>query len=609
MKIISCIYEIIFVLRIFSSDREGVNEMDIFSIIELFGGLALFLYGMSVMSSGLEKLASGKLESILYDMTSSKFKSLLLGAGVTALIQSSSAVTVMLVGLVNSGIMSTEQTVGAIMGSNIGTTITAWLLSLVGVSSDNIVLNLLKPKSFSPILALIGVILFMASKSNKKKDAGLVMIGFAILMYGMNFMSQSMEPLQHSEKFTGVLTALNNPILGVLAGLIITAIIQSSSASVGILQAISMTGGLSYGMAIPIIMGQNIGTCVTSLISSIGVNRNAKRVAAIHISFNIIGTIIFMSIFYLAHFLIDFSFINSRVAPVNIAILHSLFNILTTLILYSFGGKLVDISNKIVRFDEDEEEDTEFLDDLLLNTPAIAVDEARKKMKDMLIMAFDNFERALKLSDEWDEKTYKKLLKIESKLDYYEDQLSGFNVKIAKEELSDENSRAVSMMLHTITDAERIGDRSLNIAESVKELIDKGIVFSDYARKELNIIAEALREIVENTKKCFIDDDIKSAYMVEPIEEVIDDLVEKSKYNHVVRLKNGTCTLELGLILNDILINLERISDHCSNIAADKIEMEDGNLHLHEYKRKIKEQKDDQFARLYSQYSNKYNIE
>lgn len=583
--------------------------MDIFSIITLFGGLALFLYGMSVMSSGLEKLASGKLETILYDMTSSKVKSLLLGAGVTAVIQSSSAVTVMLVGLVNSGIMSTEQTVGAIMGSNIGTTITAWLLSLVGVSSDNIVLNLLKPQSFSPIMALVGVILFMAAKSNKKKDSGLVMIGFAILMYGMSFMSESMEPLQHSEKFTGILTALNNPILGVLAGLLITAIIQSSSASVGILQAISMTGGLSYGMAIPIIMGQNIGTCVTSLISSIGVNRNAKRVAAIHISFNIIGTIIFMCIFYLAHYIVDFSFINNSVLPVNIAILHSLFNILTTIILYPFSNKLVNISNKIVHFDKDEEENTEFLDDLLLKTPAIAVDEARKKMKEMLIMAFDNFERALKLSDQWDEKIFKKLVKTESKLDYYEDQLSGFNIKIAGEELSDENSRAVSMMLHTITDAERIGDRSLNIAESVKELIDKGIVFSDDARKELNIIAEALREIVYNTKKCFIEGDIESAYMVEPIEEVIDDLVEKSKDNHVARLKNGSCTLELGLILNDILINLERISDHCSNIAADKIEMEGGNIHLHEYKKKIKEQKDDNFAHLYSEYSNKYNIE
>lgn len=583
--------------------------MDIFSIITLFGGLALFLYGMSVMSSGLEKLASGKLETILYDMTSSKVKSLLLGAGVTAVIQSSSAVTVMLVGLVNSGIMSTEQTVGAIMGSNIGTTITAWILSLVGVSSDNIVLNLLKPQSFSPIMALVGVILFMAAKSNKKKDSGLVMIGFAILMYGMSFMSESMEPLQHSEKFTGILTALNNPILGVLAGLLITAIIQSSSASVGILQAISMTGGLSYGMAIPIIMGQNIGTCVTSLISSIGVNRNAKRVAAIHISFNIIGTIIFMGIFYLAHYIVDFSFINNGVSPVNIAILHSLFNILTTIILYPFSNKLVNISNKIVHFDKDEEENTEFLDDLLLKTPAIAVDEARKKMKEMLIMAFDNFERALKLSDQWDEKIFKKLVKTESKLDYYEDQLSGFNIKIAGEELSDENSRAVSMMLHTITDAERIGDRSLNIAESVKELIDKGIVFSDDARKELNIIAEALREIVYNTKKCFIEGDIESAYMVEPIEEVIDDLVEKSKDNHVARLKNGSCTLELGLILNDILINLERISDHCSNIAADKIEMEGGNLHLHEYKKKIKEQKDDKFAHLYREYSNKYNIE
>lgn len=583
--------------------------MDIFSVINLFGGLALFLYGMSVMSSGLEKLASGKLETILYEMTSSKVKSLMLGAGVTSLIQSSSAVTVMLVGLVNSGIMSTEQTVGAIMGSNIGTTITAWVLSLIGISSDNIMIKLIKPESFSPIIALIGVIFFMTSKSNRKKDSGLVMVGFAVLMYGMSFMSQSMEPLQDSPKFTGILTALNNPILGVLAGLFITAIIQSSSASIGILQAISMTGGLTYGMAIPIIMGQNIGTCVTSLLSSIGVNRNAKRVAAIHISFNVIGTIIFMTIFYIAHYLVDFAFIDKTVLPVNIAVVHSLFNILTTLILYPFSNKLVSISNKIVHYDKDEEENTEFLDDLLLKTPSVAVDEARRKMKEMLIMAFENFDRALKLSDEWDDKIFKKLGKVETKLDYYEDQLSGFNVKIAAEELSDDDSATVSMMLHTITDAERIGDRAVNIAESVKELVDKKLVFSDEARYELNVIADALREIVENTKKCFVDGDIEAAYMVEPIEEVIDDLVEKSKDNHVARLKEGTCTLELGLILNDILINLERISDHCSNIAADKIEQNGGNLHLHEYKKRIKEQKDEQFARLYSEYSEKYKIE
>lgn len=583
--------------------------MDIFSVINLFGGLALFLYGMSVMSSGLEKLASGKLETILYEMTSSKFKSLMLGAGVTSLIQSSSAVTVMLVGLVNSGIMSTEQTVGAIMGSNIGTTITAWILSLIGISSDNIMIKLIKPESFSPIIALIGVIFLMTSKSNRKKDSGLVMIGFAVLMYGMSFMSQSMEPLQNSPKFTGILTALNNPILGVLAGLFITAIIQSSSASIGILQAISMTGGLTYGMAIPIIMGQNIGTCVTSLLSSIGVNRNAKRVAAIHISFNIIGTIIFMTIFYIAHYLVDFAFIDKTVLPVNIAVVHSLFNILTTLILYPFSNKLVSISNKIVHYDKDEEENTEFLDDLLLKTPSVAVDEARRKMKEMLLMAFENFDRALKLSDEWDDKIFKKLGKVESKLDYYEDQLSGFNIKIAAEELSDEDSATVSMMLHTITDAERIGDRAVNIAESVKELVDKKLIFSDEARYELNVIADALRGIVEKTKKCFIDGDIEAAYMVEPIEEVVDDLVEKSKDNHVARLKEGTCTLELGLILNDILINLERISDHCSNIAADKIEQNGGNLHLHEYKKRIKEQKDEQFARLYSEYSEKYKIE
>lgn len=582
--------------------------MNVFSVISLLGGLALFLYGMSVMSQGLEKLAGGKLESILRSMTSNKCKSLLLGLGVTAVIQSSSAVTVMLVGLVNSGIMSLGQTVGVIMGTNIGTTVTAWMLSLVGLEGDNIWIKLLKPEAFSPILALLGVLLMMIAKSSKKKDSGLVMIGFAILMYGMEFMSDSMAPLKDMPEFTRVLTAFQNPILGLLAGLIITAVIQSSSASVGILQALSLTSGLTYGMVIPIIMGQNIGTCVTSVISSIGVNKNAKRVAMVHIVFNIVGTIIFMTLFYLAHYLLDFKFIEDTVGPVNIAIAHSLFNIFTTVILFPFSEKLVVISRKLVKDAEEEADREEFLDERLLNTPSIAVEELRAKTREMVELAFTNYRDAVDLSNFYSDALFAKVREGEKQLDYYEDQLGSFNVRLAQSELSDIDSARVSMMLHTITDAERIGDHSLNIAESVHELHDKGLTFSPEAHRELEVLSGALEEIVDLARRAMTEEDLEAAFRVEPLEEVVDDLVEVIRGNHIARLKAGICTIELGFILNDILGNMERVSDHCSNIAAAEIELQHNHLFLHEYVHRVKTQEDEDFNGMYEDYSRKYAI-
>ncbi len=581
--------------------------MDVFSFITLFGGLALFLYGMTVMSQGLEKIAGGQLETILRNMTSNKYKALGLGAGVTAVIQSSSAVTVMLVGLVNSGIMTTNQSIGVIMGSNIGTTATAWILSLVGIGNDNVWVRLLNPEAFSPIIALVGVIMFMVGRTNKKRDTGVVLVGFAILMYGMQLMSSAMAPLKDSPSFTGILTAFSNPLIGVMTGLIITAVIQSSSASVGILQAMSLTNGLTYGMIIPIVMGQNIGTCVTVLISSIGVNRSAKRVAAVHVSFNVIGTIVFTTIFYTLNHFLNFAFLNDTVGPVNIALFHTTFNVFTTIILLPFVDALDRLSGKIVKATE-EEPSSEFLDKRLLNTPSVAVSEALGKTKEMLLIAFKNLKETIELSDDFSVDKYKKIRKRENKLDYYEDQLASFNVKITENDLSDKDSETVSVMLHVITSAERIGDHVLNIAESVAELDEKGLEFSRTAAHELHTLCDALNETVEHTKAAFCDNDIEEAKLVEPLEEVIDDLVEIIKTNHIRRLKRGTCTIELGFILNDVLNDIERISDHCSDIAATMIEISRNHLLTHEYMRQIKSDPDDEFRHMYDEYSLKYKI-
>ena len=577
-------------------------------VITLLGGLAIFLYGMSVMSQGLEKMAGSKLESILRGMTSNKVKALLLGLGVTAVIQSSSAVTVMLVGLVNSGIMQLTQTVGVIMGTNIGTTVTAWILSLVGIESENFFVNLLKPATFSPIIALIGVLLIMVAKSNRKKDIGTVMIGFALLMYGMEFMSDAMEPLKDMPEFTSIMTAFNNPLFGLATGLIVTAIIQSSSASVGILQALSLTSGLSYAMVIPIIMGQNIGTCVTSVISAIGVNKNAKRVAVVHITFNIIGTAIFMTVYCILNYFVGLAIFDCTAGPVDIAVIHSLFNIATTIILFPFNNQLVAISKKFVKDEPEKEEEKTFLDSRLLHTPSVAVQEAMKKMREMVVIAFQAYRNAIILSDGYSDDLYAKIREDEQRLDRYEDLLGSFNVELSKSELSDRDSAHVSMMLQTITNAERIGDHALNIAESVTELHEKHLEFQGKAKAELRTLTNAMEEIVTLTKSAVIYDNLDDAVKVEPLEEVIDDLVQTIRVNHIARLKQGESTIEMGFILQDVLGDIERVSDHCSNIAASALELERNNLFMHAYTHSLKAKEDPVFKQNYEEYSGKYSI-
>ena len=440
--------------------------MDIFSFISLFGGLALFLYGMSLMSQGLEKLAGGKLEGILKKMTSNPVKSLFLGIGITAVIQSSSAVTVMLVGLVNSGIMQLSGTVGVIMGSNIGTTVTAWILSLVGIESNNVWIKLLKPESFSPILALIGIILMMSSKTSKKKDIGSIMIGFAILMYGMDFMSDSVSPLADMPEFTSMLTAFTNPLLGILTGLVLTAVIQSSSASVGILQALTLTGGISYGMAIPIIMGQNIGTCVTALISSIGVNKNAKRVAVIHIAFNLLGTAVCLLLYFVLHFLVDLSFIEQAISPVGVAVVHSIFNITTTVLLLPFSKQLVKLAEGTIKTEPEKE--IAFLDERLLKTPSIALQECNHITTDMAYVSKQSMMDAMDLLFSYNEKKAAGVKDLEGEVDIYEDRLGSYLVKLSGYDLSDTYSKQISKLLNTIGYFERISYHAVNVMQAAK---------------------------------------------------------------------------------------------------------------------------------------------
>ena len=581
--------------------------MDIFSVISLFGGLALFLYGMSVMSQGLERLAGGRLEAILRTMTASKLRSLGLGIGITAVVQSSSAVTVMLVRLVNSGIMSLDGSVGVIMGSNIGTTVTAWILSLIGIESSNIFVQLLKPKNFSPILALIGVLMLM-SKTQRKKDVGTVFIGFALLMYGMNFMSNAMEPLEEMPEFTSILTTFNNPLLGIFTGLALTAIIQSSSASVGILQALSLTNGITFGMAIPIIMGQNIGTCITALISSIGVNKNAKRVAVLHVTFNILGTLIFLVIFYGLNAVFEFAFVDDAIEPVGIAIVHSIFNLSTTFILLPFSKKLVKIAERVIKTDESYEESISFLDERLLNTSAVALAEASNKTREMAEISFGNIDDAIKLVNNYNDKDYNKIYETENRVDKYEDKVGAFLIKLSASDLADKESAEITKLLHCIGDIERISDLAINVADICKELMEKKQCFSEDADKEMNVLIAAMNKVLENTLFAYKNNDIEVAVKVEPIEEVIDDLVAIMKANHIKRLKQGDCTIEQGLLFVDLITNFERISDHCSNIAVTLIEIDRDSFGAHEYMTSIKSQEDKEFVKLYEKYSKQYKF-
>ena len=561
--------------------------MDIFSVFTLCGGLAFFLYGMTTMSKSLEKMAGGKLERLLKRMTSNPFKSLLLGAGITIAIQSSSAMTVMLVGLVNSGVMELGQTIGVIMGSNIGTTLTAWILSLTGIESESVFVNLLKPENFSPVIALIGIILIMGSKKQKRRDIGRIMVGFAILMYGMELMKNAVSPLADMPEFSSLLTAFNNPLLGVLVGAVFTGVIQSSAASVGILQALALTGSITYGMAIPIIMGQNIGTCVTALLSAIGVNRNAKRVAVIHISFNVIGTAVCLVLFYGGNAIFHFTFMNQAVGAVGIAFCHTVFNVLTTLLLLPFSRQLEKLARRMIRA-EDKAEQFAFLDPLLLRTPSVAISECTAMTNRMGELAHRNILLAIQQFSDYSEEREAEIIQNEDKLDIYEDRLGNYLVQISQHGVSMDDIHTVSRLLHAIGDFERVGDHALNLQESSQELHEKELRFSDDAKAELDVLISALEEIMDEAFGSFASGDLARARSVEPLEETIDQLIEEIRMRHIHRLQTGDCTIQLGFILSDLLTNLERVSDHCSNIAISVIEESDSDMDPHAYLQDLK---------------------
>ena len=563
--------------------------MDIFSVFTLCGGLAFFLYGMNTMSKSLEKMAGGKLERILKRMTSNPFKSLLLGAGITIAIQSSSAMTVMLVGLVNSGVMELGQTIGIIMGSNIGTTLTAWILSLSGIESSNTLIKMMKPENFSPVIALIGIILIMGSKRQKRRDIGRIMVGFSILMYGMELMKNAVSPLADMPEFSSLLTAFNNPLLGVLVGAVFTSVIQSSAASVGILQALALTGSITYGMAIPIIMGQNIGTCVTALISSIGVNRNAKRVAVIHISFNVIGTVVCLILFYGGYMIFHFSFMNEPVGAVGIAFCHTVFNVFTTILLLPFSRQLEKLARSAVK-NETVTEQFAFLDPRLLRTPGVAVNECVAMTNRMGALAHKNVLLAIEQFSKYSEAREAQIIANEDKLDIYEDRLGSYLVQISQHGVSMDDIHTVSRLLHAIGDFERIGDHALNLQESAQELYEKDLHFSQAAYTEIHVLLAALNDIMAKAFSSFDAASIEGAREVEPLEETIDHLIEEIRLRHIHRLQSGECTTQLGFVLNDLLTNFERVSDHCSNIALSVIEEKDLSVDRHAYLNDLKDE-------------------
>ncbi|MEE1100730.1 MAG: Na/Pi cotransporter family protein [Agathobacter sp.] len=591
--------------------------MDIFNILNMIGGLALFLYGMNAMGNGLSKMAGGRLESILERLTTKRIYAVLLGAAVTAVIQSSSATTVMVVGFVNSGIMQLSQVVGIIMGANVGTTITSWLLSLTGIEGDAIWVNLLKPSSFSPVLAAIGIILTMSSKGeSKKKDIGNIMLGFAILMFGMETMSGAVSGLKDNEGFTGMLTAFsNNPLLAMLVGAVFTAIIQSSSASVGILQSLCSTGAVSYGTAIPIIMGQNIGTCVTSIISSVGASKNARRASMIHLYFNLIGTMLFMVVFYTLNKIVDFAFMSDQIGATGIAVVHSLFNVGATIVLFPFADKLVKLAKLTIPDGKDEEtenakslENEIAIDERFLQRPAFAVEICRQKVHEMAKDAVLTLSTALEVLSDYDEDKVKEVYALEDKIDIYEDRLGTYLVKLSGKNLSKKDSQSVTMMIHSIVNLERISDYAKNIVESVETINSKELTFSKKASYELSVLCQAVNDIVNDTVNVFCEDDLEGAKIIEPLEEVIDTLTKKIKKRHVKRLQKGKCTIEMGLILEDILTSLERISDHCSNIAVELLAINEDVYDTHEYYEEMSEAEQALFTQNYKRLKERYSL-
>lgn len=581
--------------------------MDLFSVLGLLSGLALFLYGMYTMGDGLEKLSGGRLEKILGKMTDSTFKGFLLGAAVTAVIQSSSATTVMVVGFVNSGIMKLRQAIGVIMGANLGTTMTAWILSLSGIEGNNIFIQLLKPSSFSAIFAFIGIILLMFFKTDKKRTLGTIFIGFAVLMIGMEAMSDSVEPLADNPTFISFLTVFRNPLLGILVGALLTAVLQSSGASVGILQALSATGCLTYSMAIPIVMGQNIGTCVTALISCVGAKKNAKRAAFVHLYFNLIGTLVIGASFYGLNLLINFQFLYDVVKQADIAVIHTLFNIISTALLLPFAKQLESLACFTIR-DREEESTVPFLDERFLNTPAVAAERAVEMSSKMARLSQKTLLLSLELVSVYDEKAAADVSENEKLTDNYEDVISTYLVKLSSKALSEENSKKIQLILHTISDFERIGDHAVNIMQAAREVKEKKLKFSEDAQAGLRVITEALKEILENATLSFIDNDTALASKVEPLEQVINRLRDKLKEAHVKRLTNGGCTMELGFIFSDLLTSIERVADHCSNIAIGVIEINRNGYEAHEYLNELRNSDDAQYKADYKAYKEKYAL-
>jgi len=580
--------------------------MDIFDILALIGGLCLFLFGMNIMGQSLERSAGSKLEVMLGKMTGNRFLGLLTGLGVTAVIQSSSATTVMVVGFVNSNLMSLKQAISVIMGANIGTTVTAWILSLGGISGDNIILKLLKPTSFTPLLALIGIIMTMMCKSNKKKDIGTVLLGFAVLMFGMDAMSDSVGGLASVPEFRQLFVMFENPILGVLVGAIVTAIIQSSSASVGILQAFAVTGQISYGAAIPIIMGQNIGTCVTAILSSFGTNKNAERAALVHLSFNVIGTVVWLSAFSIVKAIFAPALIDSTATFAGIAVAHSIFNVACTILLFPMAGLLERFAYKLVPDAKVAEKKVE-LDERLLATPAVALDRCHSLTVEMAAIASVSLKESLACLKKYDSEAAKRIRAAEEKTDHFEDTIGSYLVKLSSHQLNETEGARASMLLKAIGDFERIGDHAVNILESAEELRDKGIAFSEGAQAEMDKMCDAVREIVEISYAAFSEEDCDVANSVEPLEQIIDRMKEFLRSQHIDRLRRGNCSIEAGFVWSDLITNMERVSDHCSNIAGCVIDVKERNMNLHE---SLKAARNDSefYKSKYSEYTDKYLV-
>lgn len=580
--------------------------MSIFNVLNLIGGLCLFLFGMNLMGQALERRAGSGLRSLLEKMTQNRLMGLLAGLGVTAVIQSSSATTVMVVGFVNSGLMTLRQSIGVIMGANIGTTVTAWILSLSGIEGSSLLVQMFKPSTFTPILALVGIILYMFCKADKKKDTGMILLGFATLMFGMEAMSSAVSSLRNVPQFREIFLMFSNPILGVLVGAVLTGIIQSSSASVGILQALASTGQVTYGAAIPIIMGQNIGTCVTALLSSIGTNKNARRAALVHLNFNVIGATVGIVLFYVVRAVAAPALLGQAASEWGIAVAHSIFNILCTAVLLPMGGLLEKLVLRLVPEGKQPQREAE-LDERLLATPALALERCRTLIADMASYSMESLRESLNEITAYNQKSAEHIREDEAKTDHYEDIIGSYLVKLSARKIGESDSALAAEYLRIIGDFERIADHSVNILESAEEMQQKGIAFSAAALQEYSTMAGAVREVTALAYDSFVSGDVQAARQVEPLEQVIDDLKEEMRTRHIRRMQQGSCGIEAGFIWSDLLTNLERVSDHCSNIACCMIEGDDHNLHRHEVLQSIRGS-GEIFDREYSSYRQKYAL-